>query len=162
MDILQAIWLGVLQGLTEFLPISSSAHLILMRFWFGWEIGDPQTELVFDVALHVGTLTAIVVYFWRDLVRIAGAAFSTDPERAIDKRLAWGIVVGCIPAALVGALFEDTIEEVFRLGDYDCGGADAGLAAGGGGAVFVSVGDADYFWRGGLVVPQPIQGGRAR
>jgi undecaprenyl-diphosphatase len=61
MDILQAIWLGVLQGLTEFLPISSSAHLILMRFWFGWEIGDPQAELVFDVALHVGTLTAIVV-----------------------------------------------------------------------------------------------------
>ena len=114
MDILQAIWLGVLQGLTEFLPISSSAHLILMRFWFGWEIGDPQTELVFDVALHVGTLTAIVAYFWRDLVRIAGAAFSTDPARAIDKRLAWGIVVGCIPAALVGALFEDTIEEVFR------------------------------------------------
>jgi undecaprenyl-diphosphatase len=114
MDILQAIWLGVLQGLTEFLPISSSAHLILMRFWFGWEIGDPQAELVFDVALHVGTLTAIVVYFWRDLARIAGAAFSTDPERAIDKRLAWGIALGCVPAALVGALFEDTIEEVFR------------------------------------------------
>jgi len=80
MDILQAIWLGVLQGLTEFLPISSSAHLILMRFWFGWEIGDPQTELVFDVALHVGTLTAIVVYFWRDLVRIAGAASAPTPN----------------------------------------------------------------------------------
>jgi len=127
MDILQAIWLGVLQGLTEFLPISSSAHLILMRFWFGWEIGDPQTELVFDVALHVGTLTAIVVYFWRDLVRIAGAAFSTDPERAIDKRLAWGIVVGCIPAALVGALFEDTIEEVFRSQFALIAGCSSGL-----------------------------------
>ncbi len=114
MDILQAIWLGVLQGLTEFLPISSSAHLILMRFWFGWEIGDPQTELMFDLALHVGTLTAIVVYFWRDLTRVAGAAFSSDPERAVDKRLAWGIVVGCIPAALVGVLFEDPIEEFFR------------------------------------------------
>lgn len=114
MDILQAIWLGILQGLTEFLPISSSAHLILMRFWFGWEIGDPQTELVFDVALHAGTLTAIVAYFWKDLTRIAGAAFSTAPERAVDKRLAWSIVAGCIPAAVVGALFEDPIEAFFR------------------------------------------------
>lgn len=114
MDILQAIWLGVLQGLTEFLPISSSAHLILMRFWFGWEIGDPQMELMFDLALHVGTLTAIVVYFWRDLTRIASAAFSSEPERTADKRLAWGIVAGCIPAALVGSLFEDPIEEFFR------------------------------------------------
>ena len=114
MDILQAIWLGILQGLTEFLPISSSAHLILMRFWFGWGIGDPQAELVFDVALHVGTLTAIVVYFWKDLSRLASAAFSTDPERAVDKRLAWGIVVGCIPAAVAGTLLEDPIEAFFR------------------------------------------------
>ncbi|MCS7208494.1 MAG: undecaprenyl-diphosphatase UppP [Fimbriimonadales bacterium] len=114
MDIFQAIWLGVLQGLTEFLPISSSAHLILMRFWFGWEIGDPQAELVFDVALHVGTLTAIMVYFWRDLTRLASAAFSNAPERALDKRLAWGVVIGCVPAALVGALFEEPIEEFFR------------------------------------------------
>ncbi|MDW8106344.1 MAG: undecaprenyl-diphosphatase UppP [Armatimonadota bacterium] len=114
MDILQAIWLGVLQGLTEFLPISSSAHLILMRFWFGWEIGDPQAELVFDVALHVGTLTAIVAYFWRDLARLARAAFSRAPEHAVDKRLAWSIVVGCVPAAIVGALFEDPIEAFFR------------------------------------------------
>ncbi|MFN7017112.1 MAG: undecaprenyl-diphosphatase UppP [Fimbriimonadales bacterium] len=115
MDILQAIWLGILQGLTEFLPISSSAHLILMRFWFGWEIGDPQAELVFDVALHVGTLAAIVIYFWKDLSRLASAAFSTDPERAVDKRLAWGIVVGCIPAAVAGTLFEDPIEAFFRV-----------------------------------------------
>jgi undecaprenyl-diphosphatase len=113
-DILQAIWLGVLQGLTEFLPISSSAHLILMRFWFGWEIGDPQAELVFDVALHVGTLIAIVVYFWRDLTRLVGAAFSKSPEHAVDKRLAWSIVVGCIPAAIGGALFENPVEEFFR------------------------------------------------
>ncbi len=114
MDLMQAIWLGILQGLTEFLPISSSAHLILMRYWFGWEIGDPQTELMFDLALHVGTLVAIVMYFWRDLARIGGAVFSSDPTRIVDKRLAWGILVGCIPAALVGALFDEVIEEFFR------------------------------------------------
>lgn len=114
MDLIQAIWLGALQGLTEFLPISSSAHLILMRYWFGWEIGDPQMELMFDVALHVGTLMAIVGYFARDLARLAGALFSPDPSRAIERRLAWGVVIGCIPAALVGALFEDTIEAYFR------------------------------------------------
>lgn len=114
MDLLQAIGLGILQGLTEFLPISSSAHLILMRFWFGWEIGNPQAELVFDVALHVGTLTAIVAYFWRDLARLARAAFSRAPEDSVDRRLAWSIVIGCIPAAVVGALFENPIEEFFR------------------------------------------------
>ncbi len=114
MDLLQAIWLGILQGLTEFLPISSSGHLILMRYWFGWEIGDPQVELMFDLALHVGTLVAIVMYFWRDLVRIGSSVFSNDPARVVDRRLAWGILVGCIPAALVGALFDDVIEEYFR------------------------------------------------
>ncbi|MFQ3610850.1 MAG: undecaprenyl-diphosphatase UppP [Fimbriimonadales bacterium] len=114
MDLLQAIWLGILQGLTEFLPISSSAHLILMRYWFGWELGDPTTELMFDLALHVGTLVAIVMYFWRDLVRVGSSLFSSDPTRVVDRRLAWGILVGCIPAALVGALFDDVIEEYFR------------------------------------------------
>lgn len=114
MDLMQAVWLGILQGLTEFLPISSSAHLILMRFWFGWELADPQVALTFDVALHVGTLTAIVAYFWRDLSRMAIALFSPEPERALDRRLAWGVVIGCIPAAVVGALFEDSIEEYFR------------------------------------------------
>ncbi len=114
MDLLQAIWLGILQGLTEFLPISSSAHLILIRFWFGWEITDPQVELTFDVALHMGTLTAIVAYFWRDLSRMATSAFSTDPERVIERRLAWCVIIGCIPAAVAGVLFEDVIEEYFR------------------------------------------------
>jgi len=113
-ELIQAIWLGALQGLTEFLPISSAAHLILMRYWLGWEIRDPKLELMFDLALHMGTLLAIVGYFARDLGRIGGALFSTDPHRAVDKRLAWGIIVGCIPAAIVGALFENPIEEYFR------------------------------------------------
>lgn len=114
MDLIQAIWLGILQGATEFLPISSSAHLILMRYWFGWEITDPQIGLMFDVALHAGTLLAIIGFFARDLARIGGAIFSADPTRTIDRRLAWGIIIGCIPAALVGALFEETIEQGFR------------------------------------------------
>lgn len=114
MDLAHAIWLGILQGITEFLPISSSAHLILMRYWFGWEIADPQAELMFDVALHVGTLMAILLYFWRELVRLAGALLSNTPERAVERRLAQGILLGCIPAALVGALFEAPIEEFFR------------------------------------------------
>jgi undecaprenyl-diphosphatase len=113
-ELIHAIWLGILQGITEFLPISSSAHLILMRYWFGWEIADPQAELMFDVALHVGTLMAILLYFWRDLVRLAGGLFSSTPERAVDRRLAWGIVIGCVPAAVAGALFEEPIEDYFR------------------------------------------------
>jgi undecaprenyl-diphosphatase len=114
LDLYQAIWLGVLQGITEFLPISSSAHLILMRYWFGWEIADPQTELMFDVALHAGTLMAILLYFWRDLVRLASALLENTPERAVERRLAWGILIGCIPAALAGSLFEEPIEQFFR------------------------------------------------
>jgi undecaprenyl pyrophosphate phosphatase UppP len=94
LDLNQAIWLGVLQGITEFLPISSSAHLILMRYWFSWEITDPQVELMFDVALHAGTLMAILLYFWRDLVRLAGAFFDRALERSVERRLAWGILIG--------------------------------------------------------------------
>jgi undecaprenyl-diphosphatase len=94
LDLNQAIWLGVLQGITEFLPISSSAHLILMRYWFSWEITDPQVELMFDVALHAGTLMAILLYFWRDLVRLAGAFFDRTLERSVERRLAWGILIG--------------------------------------------------------------------
>ncbi len=114
MELTHVIWLGILQGVTEFLPISSSAHLILMRYWLGWEIADPQAELMFDVALHVGTLMAILLYFWRDLTRLAGALFSSAPERSSERRLAWSILIGCIPAALVGALYEEPIEQFFR------------------------------------------------
>lgn len=109
-----AIWLGILQGLTEFLPISSSAHLILARFWFNWDLPTGHEELLFDLALHVGTCAALILYFWRDLGRFLRAIVSGDPAERVNKRLAWGIVLGCLPAALVGALFEEPIEAIFR------------------------------------------------
>lgn len=114
MSVINAIWLGVVQGLTEFLPISSSAHLILARYWFGWEIADEKQALMFDLALHLGTLLAILIYFGRDLLRFFGALFTRDISRMVERRLAVGILLGCIPAALIGALFEDFIEQFFR------------------------------------------------
>ncbi|MCW5933138.1 MAG: undecaprenyl-diphosphatase UppP [Fimbriimonadia bacterium] len=113
MNLLEAIVLGAVQGATEFLPISSSGHLILARYWFGWEMPEERA-LIFDLALHGGTLLAILLYFGRDLLRFFSALMSADPQRATDKRLAWGILLGCIPAGLAGLLFDDPIENFFR------------------------------------------------
>lgn len=114
MDLFQAIILGVVQGLTEFIPISSSAHLIIVPWLFGWQ--DPG--LAFDVALHLGTLVAVLTYFAADWWRLIRAGFASIVERKIgddvDRRLTWLIVIGCIPGAVVGALAESKIEEVFH------------------------------------------------
>jgi undecaprenyl-diphosphatase len=109
--ILHAIILGIVQGLTEFLPISSSGHLILVPWLFGWDdfAGDPGLEKTFDVALHIGTLVGAVAYFRHDLVRLAGAAFRQP--RSPDGRLAWLLLVSTVPAAITGALLADFIEE---------------------------------------------------
>ncbi|MBP7570619.1 MAG: undecaprenyl-diphosphatase UppP [Acidobacteria bacterium] len=108
-----AALLGVVQGLTEFLPVSSSAHLILARAFFGWDAG--RMGLAFDVACHVGTLLAVVVYFWRDLVGMARALPGLfDPHPSPPARLARLIVVGTIPAVLAGLLFGDVIEDRLR------------------------------------------------
>lgn len=109
MSVLHAIVLGLLQGLGEFLPISSSAHLLLVPWFFGW----PASGLEFDVALHMGTLVAVTVYFWRDLLNLAAEGL-TKGTKTPTGRMAWGIVLGTIPAAAFGLLFQDTIEEVFR------------------------------------------------
>lgn len=118
MPIVQAIVLGLVQGLSEFLPISSSGHLILTRWFFGWESLPDDVEKAFDVALHFGTLVAVVLYFRRDLVRYVreGVRLLWHRERPVDPdgRIAWLLVVATIPAALVGALFEDQIDS--RLG----------------------------------------------
>jgi undecaprenyl-diphosphatase len=109
-----AVILGIVQGLTEFLPVSSSAHLILARAFFGWDV-PADFGLAFDVALHVGTLAAIVTYFYRELIDMAASLpsmFSANPTPS--ARLLLRIIVGTIPAIIVGLLFNDVIEERLR------------------------------------------------
>lgn len=104
-----AIILGVVQGLGEFLPISSSAHLILVPYLFGWE----RHSDVFDVALHLGTLAALLAFFWRDFIRLIGAGLSSGLKTSYGKQF-WLIILASIPAGLVGFIFEDTIDMVLR------------------------------------------------
>lgn len=108
MDIFQAIVLAVVQGLSEFLPISSSAHLILPSELLGW----PDQGLAFDVAVHVGSLAAVVLYFRKDLVQLISAFFAsvTRGQHSDESRLCWYIVIGTIPAGLTGLLLGDFIE----------------------------------------------------
>jgi undecaprenyl-diphosphatase len=111
----QALTLGVTQGLSELLPISSSGHLILVPWLFDWRYLETHTEFnkTFDVALHLGTLVAVVAYFWSDVVRYVSAFFASVGARAIrtdDERLAVGIAIATIPAAVAGALGESAIE----------------------------------------------------
>jgi undecaprenyl-diphosphatase len=115
----QAFVLGITQGLTELLPISSSGHLILVPWLANWHYLENHADFnkTFDVALHLGTLVAVVVYFWADVVRYVGAWFVSVRERSvtnIDQRIAWWIFAATIPTAIAGALGEETIET--RLG----------------------------------------------
>ena len=117
MQLIQTIVLGLVQGLTEFIPISSSAHLVIVPWIFGWD--DPLfRSLGFDVALHLGTLTALVVFFWKDWVRLVGAWFMSIAQLKVgqdpDRRMAWFILVACIPGAIAGLLFESRIEKLFH------------------------------------------------
>ncbi len=118
MPIYQAIILGVVQGLSEFLPISSSGHLLLVPWLAGWDELDPSIKKSFDVALHLGTLVAVVGYFWRDVstyvVEGTKLVFVRKVPPTTDGKLAWLFVLATLPAAAVGALFEDQIDT--RLG----------------------------------------------
>lgn len=117
MPILHAIVLGIAQGFTEFFPVSSSAHLLLIPWMFGWDDfgGDASLEKAFDVALHVGTLVAMVGYFRADLYRYIrdGLAMVFQRSKPItqDGRLAWLFVLSSIPAAIAGALGEKFFDE---------------------------------------------------
>ena len=114
MTAIQAVILGIVQGLTEFVPISSSAHLIIIPWLFGWD--DPG--LAFDVALHLGTLVALLWFFAADWARLVRAGIASIVERRIgddsDRRLAWLLVIGSIPGGIAGALGESKIEELFH------------------------------------------------
>ena len=119
MDIIQAIIIGIAQGLTEFLPVSSSAHLVFVPHLLGTE-----SSLAFDTILHIGTLVAVVVYFWKDLVKMFRAFFASlldivhrrfkqGLKEDKYKKLAWLVIIGTIPAGLAGILFKDLFEGLF-------------------------------------------------
>lgn len=116
MPILHAIVLGLVQGLSEFLPISSSGHLLLVPWLFGWnDLTDESTKKAFDVALHIGTIVAAVAYFRADLARYIGAGVGArrrgNQPMSTDARVAWLLLASTVPAALVGAAFEEWIDE---------------------------------------------------
>lgn len=126
MPILHAIVLGIVQGLTEFLPVSSSGHLLVVPWALGWNefVSRPELKETFDVALHVGTFVAVAAYFRRDLSELARAAWSSVRRRAIvgtEERLAWLLVVASLPAATVGFVLDSVI------GDRNGGFAIIGL-----------------------------------
>jgi undecaprenyl-diphosphatase len=115
--ILKAIILGFVQGATEFIPISSSAHLIIVPWLFGWS--DPAlTSLTFDVALHLGTLLALLGFFATDWIRLIRAFYQSVVERHIgedpDRRLAWLVLIGTIPGGIAGVFLEGSIEALFH------------------------------------------------
>jgi undecaprenyl-diphosphatase len=120
-DPIQAIVLALVQGLTEFLPVSSSGHLILVPRFLGW----PDQGLAFDVAVHMGTLIAAIVYFRRDLGAMIGAWFSNISGRPAtdDSRLAWSIIIAAIPVAIAGLIAKDYIESHLRDSPYAIAGA---------------------------------------
>ncbi|MGB4430015.1 MAG: undecaprenyl-diphosphatase UppP [Thermacetogeniaceae bacterium] len=108
MTIWQSVVMGLVQGLGEFLPISSSAHLVLVPWFFNWL--DPG--LTFDIALHIGTLIAVIAYFWRDWVKLIRGAF--QGTKSNEGRLFWYLVLATIPGAIMGLLLEEKAETVFR------------------------------------------------
>lgn len=112
MDALHAIFLALLQGFTEFLPVSSSAHLILLPHLLGW----PDQGLAFDVAVHVGTLSAVVLYFRRELIPMAQDWFQSllTRKQTANSRLAWAVLWGTIPVGLAGLLLKGFIENNLR------------------------------------------------
>lgn len=117
MTLLEAIILGIIQGLTEFLPISSSAHLVLVPFLLGWNIPEEQV-FPFGVLVQLGTLLAVIIYFWKDLWAIiqafVGGILRGKPFADSNARLGWYLILATIPAGLVGLLIKDLVEAAFN------------------------------------------------
>ena len=116
MSVMQAFVLGVVQGIGEFLPISSSAHLIIVRFLFNFKELEPAFETAFDVALHFGTLIAVLFVFWKDWLALFKGAFLgiTKKEKTFEGRMFWYLVAATIPGAVIGMIFEGVIEYLVR------------------------------------------------
>ncbi len=115
--IIEAIILGIIQGAAEFIPISSSAHLIIIPWLFGWT--DPAlTSLAFDVALHLGTLVAVLAFFAKDWLSLIRSFFQSISDRRVsgdpNRKLAWLIVICTLPGGIAGVLFESKIEALFH------------------------------------------------
>lgn len=121
---LQAVVLGIVQGLTEFLPISSSAHLVLVPWLLGWTV-ESESAFVFNVLVQLGTLVSVILYFRRDLLAMARAMWAglrrrqllTDP----DSRLGWMIVLASVPAGLAGLMLKGLVEQAFASPTAVCG-----------------------------------------
>ena len=115
--VIQALVMGIVQGLTEFLPVSSSGHLIIVPWLFGWDDAFI-TSLAFSVMLHLGTLIALLVYFRADWLRLIPAGLATIRDRSFrgdpDRKLAWLLAAATVPAAIVGTLFSDFFETQVR------------------------------------------------
>jgi undecaprenyl-diphosphatase len=124
MTLFQAIVLGIVQGLTEFIPVSSSAHLVLVPWALGWEF-EPEPAFIFNVLVQLGTLVGVIAYFWRDLVTLLRAAIrglaSRQPLADPESRLAWLIALASLPAAAAGVLIKDTVERAFESPLAVCG-----------------------------------------
>lgn len=114
MPLYQAVVLAIVQGFTEFLPISSSAHLALAPWLFGWQ----DQGLTFDIALHIGTLLAVLLYFFKDWIQILGSGFGlrlgTDPDLRDNPGLLWMLAVATIPVGVAGLLLKEAAETTFR------------------------------------------------
>lgn len=117
MEILHAIVLGIVQGLSEFLPISSSGHLELTRWLFGWDALDEDLETAFDVAVHLGTLVGAIAYLRRDVVMYVTAGFGPLRGRPLgtDGKVAWFLVASAVPAGIAGVVLKDQIADFDRI-----------------------------------------------
>lgn len=117
MNIWQSIILGIIQGLTEFLPVSSSGHLVIVPYLLGWDI-PPQDAFIFDVLVQVATLAAVFAYFWTDFAAILGGLWQGLRERPVfqnpNARLGLKIVVASLPAGVIGLLLKDAVESAFN------------------------------------------------